>query len=564
MADEAYCVGPAPALESYLNVEAIVAAARESGAQAVHPGYGFLAENAAFARAVLETGLSWIGPPPEAIALMGDKVAAKDLAQAAGVPVAPGYSGDDQSDQHIQAEADRIGYPVMLKAAAGGGGKGMRVVDRREALVEAAGAARREARSAFGDDRIFLEKFLPRARHIEIQVLLDASGNGVFLGERDCSVQRRHQKVVEECPSPVITEDLRVAMGEAALRLARAAGYSSAGTVEYLFSGDSFYFLEMNTRIQVEHPVTEMVTGLDLVRAQIDISSGKPLGLSQLDVELRGHAIEARVYAEDPDQDFLPATGTVRHFHTPSGPGVRNDVGVFSGAAVTQWYDPLLAKLIVHAATREQAVERLNRALGDYAVLGVRNNLGFLRWLVDDAEFRSGNVDTSLIARRWRPEVSALPPEALLAAAAFDLTEVPSSSAGNGRFDPWKAGGGWRIGGASRTFTYFWEDQEYRVTAAREPDDRWRLEVCGEARTVTARRPTEGLVVVMEGSSVLRFPVLSSSGRLEVEWHGRVYALERQRLVAAGHASARRGEASLTAPMTGTVVRVAVEKGQRV
>jgi 3-methylcrotonyl-CoA carboxylase alpha subunit len=421
MADEAIRIGPPPALQSYLNQDAILHAAAESGAVAIHPGYGFLAENADFAEAVIAAGLTWIGPPPDVISRMGDKVAAKALARSADVPVIPGYDAVDQSPERFAEEAERIGYPVMVKAVTGGGGKGMRIVTDPDGTASALESARREAQSAFGDDRVFLEKLLDRPRHVEVQILADGCGTILHLGERDCSIQRRHQKVIEETPSPVVTPEMRAAMGEAAVRLARNAGYVNAGTVEFMLDGSSFYFLEMNTRLQVEHPVTEEVTGLDLVRLQLEIAAGHPLAFSQLEVVARGHAIEARVYAEDPENGFLPATGFIKRFAPAEGPGLRNDVGVFSGGQVGPYYDPLLAKLIVSGSTRQEAVTRLGEALDSYALDGVTTNLDFLRWLADQREFRTGHADITFVERNWRPDAfEDLPPEVLFALAVHE------------------------------------------------------------------------------------------------------------------------------------------------
>lgn len=571
-ADEAYHIGPAPALDSYLSIDALLDAARRSGADAIHPGYGFLAESAEFARAVSQAGLVWIGPPADVIALLGDKVAAKKLASAAGVPVVPGYYGEDQRPELMLAEADAIGYPVMLKAAAGGGGKGMRVVSHPAELAAALEGARREARSAFGDDRMFLEKLVARPRHVEIQVLIDETGNGVYLGERDCSVQRRHQKVVEEAPSPVMTPQLRGAMGDDALRLAQRAGYRNAGTVEFLFGGDEYYFLEMNTRIQVEHPVTEMVTGLDLVRLQIEIALGRRLGLSQLDVQIRGHAIEARLYAEDPQTNFLPATGTLDVFRPPHGPGIRNDVGVFEGAEISPYYDPLLAKLIVHAETREAAVARLRDALSRYPAVGVTTNQGFLSWLLDQRDFQAGSIDTDFVNRTWPPaDAEEPPPEVLLAAACFELTERQAPRTGTGSlsadpYDPWRQTNGWRLGGVSRDITYGWSGREYQVSAQHAGETCWRMSVNGSEYVVGVQRAAHRTLVLRQGPEVQTFVVVRVPQGLDVELRGVVYRLARPQERAAFSRGGRRArtDAALTAPMPGTVVKVEVQEGQRV
>ncbi|MBB5518486.1 ATP-binding protein [Amphiplicatus metriothermophilus] len=415
-ADEAIFIGPPAPAQSYLDIEAIIAAAKKVGADAIHPGYGFLSERAAFAEACEKAGIAFVGPPASAIAAMGDKAEARRRMSAAGVPCAPGYDGADQSPARFRTEADKIGYPVMVKAAAGGGGRGMRVVQGPEELEDALAGARKEAESAFGDGRLLLEKLVVGARHVEIQVLADAHGNAVHLGERDCSLQRRRQKVIEEAPSPVVGPETRAAMGAAAVEAARAVGYRNAGTVEFLFepSTQSFYFLEMNTRLQVEHPVTELVTGLDLVALQLDIAEGCPLPFGQEDVRLDGWAIEARLYAEDPAKGFLPQTGRLACFDLPScdgGPTARReassdsnaflrvDAGVEAGDAVSPHYDPLIAKLVAHGRTRDEARLRLAAALDDAVILGVTTNAPFLAGLLRDEAFAKGEADVGYIER---------------------------------------------------------------------------------------------------------------------------------------------------------------------
>ena len=400
MADEAYPIGPAPSAQSYLVMDKIIDACRKSGATAVHPGYGFLSENAAFARALEEAGIKLVGPPASAMEAMGYKTSARKKMIAAGVPVVPGAEVASVDD--LPRIAEEIGYPVMLKAAGGGGGKGMRFVDDPEDLVSSYERARSESMKAFGDDNVYIEKAIVEPRHVEIQVLADANGACVHLFERDCSIQRRHQKVVEETPtpSPVRTDALIQEMGEVAVRAAKAVGYESAGTVEFLLAPDgSFYFLEMNTRLQVEHPVTELITGLDLVREQVRIAAGEPLGYTQDDVSARGHAIQCRIYAEDPASGFLPSPGTIDVLRTPSGPGVRDDSGTYEGAEVSSFYDPLVSKLCVWAPTRAMAVERMRRALSEYVVTGIRTNLPFHIALMSQPEFVAGTYDTGFIGR---------------------------------------------------------------------------------------------------------------------------------------------------------------------
>lgn len=561
-ADYAFCIGPPAALQSYLRADKIIEAALEAGAEAIHPGYGFLAENAGFARAVLEAGLVWIGPPPEVIALLGDKIASKFLAEQAKVPVIPGYYGDDQSPERIQAEAERIGYPLMVKAAAGGGGKGMRAVERADDLLSALEGARREAKSAFGDERVFLERLLTHPRHIEIQIFADSHENAMYLGERECSIQRRHQKVLEESPSPILTSDLRTSMGDSALRVVRAAGYVNAGTVEFLFSGDEYYFLEVNTRLQVEHPVTEAVTGLDLVRLQIEVAAGRPLRMSQLDIRLRGHAIEARVYAEDPRNGFLPATGTIAVFQPPLGPGVRNDVGIFEGAHISPYYDPILAKLVVRGENRTDAVARLRRALEHYLVLGVTTNVGFLRWVAAHEAFESGRMDTDFVARYWHPGDRDLPAEILVAAAAFDVGASPPQE--RGRSNPWHQTGGWRMGGSRRVFRYRFGDTVWTVSAARADGGRWCITADGFDHEVRIDQGRPGVIVLRQGSAVETFGCARVEGGLEVAWRGETYRLARPVTVEAAHTQTQSLRADLRAPMPGTVIKVAVEPGQQV
>ncbi len=414
---------------TYLDADAILAAARRANADAIHPGYGFLAENASFADAVSAAGIRWVGPSGAAMRALGDKAAGRRLAAAVGVPVVPGYDGDDQRDETLHASAAAIGYPVLVKPSAGGGGKGMHVALDHEQLMEALPRARREANAAFGNDRLILERYVPHPRHVEVQILADAFGNAVHLGERDCSLQRRHQKVVEEAPSPAVNAALRQRLGDAALRLVRAAGYVGAGTAEFLLDPDGgFFFLEVNARLQVEHPVTEAVTGRDLVADQLRIAAGEPLALAQADVSWSGHAIEVRIYAEDPWNDFLPSIGSVHGTRWPAGAGVRVDAGVGQGDVVGTRYDPLLAKIVSHANDRADALARLHAAVESASVLGVTTNRGFLRQLLDDPDVRTGNTTTDLIERTWHPggEPSPDPAWPVAAAALATLTGQPA------------------------------------------------------------------------------------------------------------------------------------------
>ncbi len=400
MADEAYPIGPSPSRESYLVIEKIIDVAKRAKADALHPGYGFLAENVAFARACENAGITFIGPSPESIALMGSKVESRRAVAKYGVDMVPGTLDPIASDEEARKIASLVGYPIMLKASAGGGGKGLRSVQSEDELESALRNTRSEALSAFGDAAIYIEKFVDRPRHVEIQVVADRQGNAVYVGERECTIQRRHQKVIEECPSPIMDADLRRRMGEAALKVGRAAGYYNAGTVEFLVDPNrGFYFLEMNTRLQVEHPVTEMVTGLDLVQWQIRIAAGENLGLRQEDVVMRGAAVECRVYAEDPANNFFPSPGKIATLRTPAGPGIRDDGGVYQGWTVPIDYDPLISKLVAWGATRDEAIGRMKRALGEYHIEGIKTNISFFLEVLDHPDFRRGVFDTGFIDR---------------------------------------------------------------------------------------------------------------------------------------------------------------------
>ena len=415
--DEAIHIGPSPSTESYLVIDKIIAAAKRSGVEAIHPGYGFLSENAEFAEAVEQSGLTLIGPPASAMKLMGSKTSARQIAQAAGAPVVPGTTSPLESIEHAASVASEVGYPVMLKAASGGGGKGMRLVRNSEEIASAFSLASSEAASSFNDPSVYIEKYIESPRHIEIQLIGDRFGNIVYLGERECSLQRRHQKVLEECPSPIMDQDLRRRMGESAVSIARAAGYQNAGTIEFLVDRErNFFFLEMNTRLQVEHPVTELVTGRDLVHEQILVAAGRELSFKQDEIVMRGAAIECRIYAEDWENDFLPSPGRITRLVSPEGPGVRYDSGSYQGWEVPIFYDPLLAKLCVWAETREGAINRLTRVLNEYAVEGIRTTVPFFRAVVHSEEFRRGEFDTSFIDRFWNSGEAQLPaPEGTLA-----------------------------------------------------------------------------------------------------------------------------------------------------
>jgi len=455
-ADVAVRIGPAAAAGSYLSIPAVLAAARATGAQAIHPGYGFLSENTAFASACEDAGVVFVGPPASAIEAMGDKIRAKQTVAKAGVPVVPGSDGAGLTDGELAAAVDEVGYPVLLKPSAGGGGKGMREVHHPGELAAAIASARREARGSFGDDTLLVERLVTTPRHIEIQVLADQHGHVIHLGERECSLQRRHQKIVEEAPSALLTGTQRAAMGAAAVEAARSVGYTGAGTVEFIVSADApdqFFFMEMNTRLQVEHPVTEMVTGLDLVELQLRVAAGEPLPLAQDDVALHGHAVEVRVYAEDPANGFLPTGGEILALHEPQGPGIRVDSGVVQGGFVGSDYDPMLAKVIAHGADRAEAVRRLDAALRATVLLGVDTNIGFLRALLADPDVRAARLDTGLVGRRVaRWSATELPDDVLAAAAVHALLELEPAGP---VVDPFDVPGGWRVGEPAPTMFRF-------------------------------------------------------------------------------------------------------------
>lgn len=449
-ADEAVRLGPAAARESYLNIDKVVGAAVRTGSQAIHPGYGFLSENADFAAACERAGVVFLGPPAQAIQVMGDKITAKNAVAAFDVPVVPGVAKPGLSDDELVAAADEVGYPVLIKPSAGGGGKGMRLVEEPARLREALVGARREAASSFGDDTLFLERFVLRPRHIEVQVLADTHGTVVHLGERECSLQRRHQKVIEEAPSPLLDPATRARIGEAACSTARSVDYVGAGTVEFIVSADrpdEFFFMEMNTRLQVEHPVTEAVTGLDLVEWQLRVAAGEKLTFSQDDIELRGHAIEARVYAEDPARGFLPTGGRVLQVFEPSGDGVRVDSSLLPGTLVGSDYDPMLSKVIAHGTDRDEALARLDRALSQTAILGVQTNIEFLRFLLADERVRAGDLDTALLDERLADFAPLPAPDDVLAAAGLYRQSALALQARHFAGNPWAAPTGWRVGG---------------------------------------------------------------------------------------------------------------------
>jgi acetyl-CoA carboxylase biotin carboxylase subunit len=457
IADEAVYIGPAPAVESYLNMDRIIAAAHASGAEAIHPGYGFLAENSNFARRCEKEKIVFIGPNSNALELVGDKVRARQTMEKAGVSIIPGMNSIPKEMSAYEAAAKKLGYPVMIKASAGGGGKGMRIVCSEQELRTGLEAGRREAKSAFGDESVYLEKYIEEPRHVEFQVLADNYGSTVHLFERECSIQRRHQKIVEESPSRALDPELRTKMGETAKRVVRAAGYNNAGTVEFLLDKDNnFYFLEVNARLQVEHPVTELCTGVDLVHQQIRIASGEKLSFSQMDLQQRGHAIECRIYAEDPKNNFLPSSGKILFLKEPKGPGVRHDCGIYSGWEVPIYYDPILAKLIVWAEDRESACDRMLAALDDYVILGISTSISFLKDIIGHPEFRAGRTNTGFIKNHFEDwgekEKNGDELRLALSAAAFDSLNSGSSrikvtSGGQeATVSAWQALGHWRLG----------------------------------------------------------------------------------------------------------------------
>ncbi|MER6682816.1 acetyl/propionyl/methylcrotonyl-CoA carboxylase subunit alpha [Streptomyces olivaceoviridis] len=540
-ADTAVRIGPAPAAESYLSVERLLQAAARTGAQAVHPGYGFLAENAGFARACEEAGLVFIGPPADAIALMGDKIRAKETVQAAGVPVVPGGR-----DPELAEAARALGAPVLLKPSAGGGGKGMRLVRDMTVLEEEIAAARREARASFGDDTLLVERWVDRPRHIEIQVLADGHGNVVHLGERECSLQRRHQKIIEEAPSVLLDEETRAAMGEAAVQAARSCGYRGAGTVEFIVPGgdpSQYYFMEMNTRLQVEHPVTELVTGLDLVEWQLRVAAGEPLGFAQEDLRLTGHAVEARICAEDPARGFLPSGGTVLLLGEPQGDGVRTDSGLTEGTEVGSLYDPMLSKVIAYGPDRETALRKLRSALAETVILGVQTNAGFLRRLLAHPAVVAGELDTGLVERVVDDLVSTdVPEEVYEAAAAVRLERLKPRA--EGWTDPFSVPSGWRLGGTPKPPAFHLRAQDPVTYSPRGTHS-----VGGDRVTVT-----------LDGVRHTFHRAGDWIGRDGDAWQVRDHDPVAASLNRAAHA----GADSLTAPMPGTVTVVKVAVGDEV
>ncbi len=585
--DEAVLIGKAPARESYLRADTIIAVALEMGAQAIHPGYGFLSENADFAEACAAQGLVFIGPPAESIRAMGSKSAAKTLMEAARVPLVPGYHGEVQDAAFLQQQADQIGYPVLLKASAGGGGKGMRVVEQSADFVAALASCQREATNSFGDDKVLVEKYLVRPRHIEIQVFADQHDQCVYLFERDCSVQRRHQKVLEEAPAPGMTDERRSAMGEAAVAAARAVGYRGAGTVEFIANQDgSFYFMEMNTRLQVEHPVTEMITGLDLVEWQLRVAAGQPLPKTQQQLQINGHALEARIYAENPEKGFLPSIGTLHHLRTPAAVEfelgsvtkgseaiIRIDSGVREGDAISPFYDPMIAKLIIWGKDRDSALSHMAQALAQYQIVGLSSNIGFLQRLVTGKPFATADLDTGLIERHRDSLFPALQaaPMAAVALATMALVQQEEQLAQHERpNDPWSHASGWRLNQQLLRQIGFSDD--YSASVA--PDfsyetqllyrrDGFRLRVAdAEAELVWVGLCGQDISLKLGNTSV-RGTVKRLGDVFHVFYAGAHYQLNYHDPMA--HAGEVEGEGGrLTAPMPGKVVAVLVTKGQSV
>ncbi|WP_119168854.1 acetyl/propionyl/methylcrotonyl-CoA carboxylase subunit alpha [Algihabitans albus] len=583
LSDEAHRLGPAPARESYLNVEALLEAAARSGAEAVHPGYGFLSENAGFAEACARAGLVFVGPPPAAIRAMGSKSEAKTIMEKAGVPLVPGYHGSDQAQDLLAAQAQRIGYPVLIKASAGGGGKGMRVVERPDDFEAALTSAKREASASFADDRVLIEKYLTKPRHIELQVFADSQGNVLHLGERDCSIQRRHQKVIEEAPAPGMTPERRLEMGEAAKAAAAAIGYVGAGTVEFIAEGEDFFFMEMNTRLQVEHPVTEMITGQDLVEWQLKVAAGELLPLTQEEVRLTGHAFEVRLYAEDPARDFLPATGRLTHLRFPEeSPHLRVDAGVGEGDEISVHYDPMIAKLIVWDSTRAAALRRLSGALALTEVVGTTTNLAFLQRLAAHSAFADADFDTGFIgkhAEALQPERSAASDDLLALACLAELLARAqearrAAAASSDPHSPWWSTDGWRLNAGTHRRLIFDDGAGDEGGGPRAavvhylPDGLYEIELEGR---------------VIEARAQLREPRADGGGRIEANlagrrlvatavWQGReltllsdggAHHLTLFDQLAAGEADETRDD-RLVAPMPGKVVQVLVEAGAEV
>ena len=567
MADEAFLLGPAPSTESYLRADKIIEICKQSGAQAVHPGYGFLSENTEFAEALEENGITFIGPPSSAIAAMGSKSAAKEIMSHASVPLVPGYHGDDQDPALLKQESEKCGFPQLLKAVAGGGGKGMRVVESLEEFDEALVSACREAKKAFGNPDMLIERYLTQPRHVEIQVFCDKHGNGIYLAERDCSVQRRHQKVIEEAPAPGLSDEVRVAMGEAAVRAAQAIDYVGAGTVEFLYDVDgSFYFMEMNTRLQVEHPVTELITGQDLVEWQLRIADGSELPITQDQVKVRGHALEARIYAEDPDNDFLPATGSLKYLRTPAeNAHVRVDTGVIEGDEVSVFYDPMIAKLIVWDENREAAINRMVQALEEYRIAGLKTNTRFLRNLADAGPFREQDLDTGFIDKHREllfPANRLNQQFCLAIAAAYFLETAKAGNTIKGdTFSPFSSQNGWRLNSEYARPMKLMLGEDLHELSILEQQSEYEVTVDEASYRVSATLNDDALNVIINGHR-LTVHCFQDGDNLTIFHEGEQFHCRQHRDTFSETEQA--GDASLAAPMNGAVVAVLVEKGQEV
>ena len=573
LADQAFHIGPAPARESYLNADAILKAAKEAGAEAIHPGYGFLSENAGFAAACAKAGVIFIGPPPSAIESMGSKSGAKALMVKAGVPVVPGYHGADQSPALLKREAEKIGFPVLIKATAGGGGRGMRVVEKAEVFETALESAQRESQAAFGDARVLVEKYLQRPRHIEIQVFADSHGNAVYLFERECSIQRRHQKVIEEAPAPGLTDTKRAEMGKAAVAAAKAVGYVGAGTVEFIAGQDGqFHFMEMNTRLQVEHPVTEMIARQDLVEWQFRVASGETLPLSQDQLRIHGHAIEARVYAEDPARGFLPSTGTLRHLRFPAeGPDLRVETGVRPGDAVSIHYDAMIAKLVVWGEDRGEAVRRMASALAETQVVGVASNVTFLSAVVAQPDFAKGELDTGFIPRheaQLLPPPAPVPDDALALAAVHALLARSQEAARRAQSSgdpnsPWHTTGGWRLNDTGRHALRFRDGERAVSVMVHYLKDGWRLDLPGGAVEARGKLGADGDLTATIGGRLVHATVVRGGNDIDVFAGGQRWRLTVDDPLEAS-AAAEHGAGRLTAPMPGKVLKLLVKAGDAV
>jgi 3-methylcrotonyl-CoA carboxylase alpha subunit len=571
-ADRAIRIGPPPARESYLRIPRIIAAAQKSGAQAIHPGYGFLSENPEFADACAAAGLIFIGPPPDAMRAMGSKSAAKTLMQRSGVPLLPGYHGDNQHTAFLAAQAHTVGFPVVIKAVSGGGGRGMRVVEAANDFAAALESARQESAAAFGDDRVLIERFLSRPRHIEVQVFADTHGNAVHLFERDCSVQRRHQKVIEEAPAPGIDPHRRAAMGDAAVAAARAVGYVGAGTVEFVADADGFFFLEMNTRLQVEHPVTEMVTGFDLVAWQLRVAAGEPLPATQQDIRLSGHAIEARLYAEDAARDFAPSIGRLATFRLPPQTSdVRIDAGFVAGDTVSIHYDAMLAKLIVHGATRDAALATLRGALADCEIAGVASNLDLLFRIAAHPAFAAGGVDTGFIARYAGTLLAPqdAPPDDVLAAAALGILLDESEAAGRQAaasadpYSPWHARDQWWLNAAPERVLEFHADGTIHPVTVRRNGAAWLLTIGEHSLCAAATRDPDGMLDMTLDDTRCRVRVTHTGETISVRHNGATFRFSLPDSIAHAEDEDESG-GRLVAPLPGQVTQVLAEPGAAV